>query len=439
MPNDRTTDPTVRELVTRVVSMAPDAPPYPDGTPKLVGSADRRSMPAWLWAPIAAAAVFVLLIPLALRSTPDSAPIVGSTVPPAEVATSAPVLNPGGDLPEASRDRLSLLSRAVGRGGAIVIDFPDADPEDARTGGAYWFERLNSDANEWEEAWVLWSVTCRDCSPYANATGAMVVVPELVDTILPEVLFLPPTAEPGTYRVCVAGAADDGPCATVEVTDDTLDDPDIALDLDREVPDLLLRGTVSPDTVFVVRVETRPSGPIVHSWFGATGNEVRWPFDFGQITLPNEVIAVTGSGGWDRKSVATSIPDVPDDGTPEFGFLTPGVGEFSGLLLVVPAQWLTGGEATLAAREDGFIGEGEDLPNGFYIRPLEESGEVWLEPSSNFEAMVYPADDPSELLNVGYDEWLTVVLNDPTGPGAYVHLTYDRDGRVATVDQQFVP
>lgn len=57
----------------------------------------------------------------------------------------------------------------------------------------------------------------------------------------------------------------------------------------------------------------------------------------------------------------------------QFGFVRSMTG---GTLVFDPAEMLTGDEALDAAREDGIIGAGEELPNDFYIRNTDD-GDEW--------------------------------------------------------------
>lgn len=92
-------------------------------------------------------------------------------------------------------------------------------------------------------------------------------------------------------------------------------------------------------------------------------------------------------------------------GTVEFGFLTAvGTDEITADY----AQWLTGAEADQAAIEDGEIAEGETVPNGYYIRnvndqlrdlPMSDDVSVWL-PTPAFGSVT--------MVTSSVDEWLSL-------------------------------
>lgn len=66
-----------------------------------------------------------------------------------------------------------------------------------------------------------------------------------------------------------------------------------------------------------------------------------------------------------------------------FGFVSFFTGD---ALELSPAGLFTGDEAVNAAREDGEIGPGDDLPNPFYIRYPEDTSALSLPVAVNFEA-----------------------------------------------------
>lgn len=144
----------------------------------------------------------------------------------------------------------------------------------------------------------------------------------------------------------------------------------------------------------------------------------------------------------------TTIPPFDDavvvPAEPDFGLLATFPGDDR--IIVVPYQFLIGPDADQVAIEDGYIAAGETLPNGFYLRPLLNGSATELEPSADFEATVLDPNDPSITIALTFDEWVSWVLPKPggtpgSGPGIemYGYLTYDTDGRVLTITEQYIP
>jgi hypothetical protein len=135
-----------------------------------------------------------------------------------------------------------------------------------------------------------------------------------------------------------------------------------------------------------------------------------------------------------------------DDGE-WFAFVTVGTDEAGAVVLGVDlAEMLTGEPARVAAVEAGFIGEGEDLPNDFFIDNPEATYEL-LAPVADAPISVIPADDTSGLVEVGVEG--LAALSDGTWDGAAVYgivpgtpiameVTVE-DGRVASAEAVYLP
>jgi hypothetical protein len=95
-------------------------------------------------------------------------------------------------------------------------------------------------------------------------------------------------------------------------------------------------------------------------------------------------------------TTTTAAAEQPiDDGT-WFAFVTVGEDETGEMTLGVDlADMLTGEEARAAAVEDGFISEGEDVPNDFYIDNDEQNLEL-LHVADGAQFGLIPASDTSE-------------------------------------------
>jgi hypothetical protein len=86
-------------------------------------------------------------------------------------------------------------------------------------------------------------------------------------------------------------------------------------------------------------------------------------------------------------TLAAEVTDAIPSGT-TFAFVR---GVEGGALILDPAAFLSGDEALAAAREDGFVGADEELPNDFYIRNLEQ------------EALSVPLADAAMFTLIGFD------------------------------------
>jgi hypothetical protein len=134
-----------------------------------------------------------------------------------------------------------------------------------------------------------------------------------------------------------------------------------------------------------------------------------------------------------------------------FGWLHSFEGTDAAVVLEVDeAEMLTGEAAVIAAREDGEIGEGEDLPNDFYIRDLEAPlVELVIAPDVVVSLQAcYP--DEGECVTVepvDLDTW-RVLLGSEDDPGLAwqwygmgtlpYHFTVE-DGVVTAIEEQYLP
>jgi hypothetical protein len=117
------------------------------------------------------------------------------------------------------------------------------------------------------------------------------------------------------------------------------------------------------------------------------------------------------------------------------------------LLIVDPAEFLTGAEATTAAREDGAIGPDETPPNDFYIRnPSPQRSSVPLAAGVGVTLIGFDTDGALDERNVALSE-LVAVLEGSAEPDRYYgyvpgHLPAEltlEAGQVSEVIQQYVP
>lgn len=96
------------------------------------------------------------------------------------------------------------------------------------------------------------------------------------------------------------------------------------------------------------------------------------------------------------------VPALPDGQV--FAMITMGTDETGATSVGVDlADMLTGDEAREKAIEDGFIGEGEDLPNDFYIDNDRIEMEL-LHLADESEILVISGNDTSQLLQIDEDQ-----------------------------------
>lgn len=379
MTNDIHNDPQIAEFVTKIIDMAPEAPMYPDTVVASVPSPRRKVVP-WIWAPVAAVAVLLVVAPIAMRGGDGdeaSGLPIGSDQAVADTpvsdASTDPIVGPDPVVPsvDSERNTLSLAPVVVAPGGNVVIDF--TGDNNAVRSELFWMDRFDYGESQWFADWILWSDRADGGPRSARASSTSVIVPPLGITVPGTDTLLVPTDLPlGTYRVCVG--VTDGACGVFEISD--------------------------------------------------------------------EVVPSSG-GGLDPTELPP--PDAQDATRPAFGQVE--FGSNGTVLIVRPAQWLTGPDAVILAREDGFIGPQEDLPNPFYLRMDREVGVIEFEIGPEFRATVLGGEDGTTAVVLTAVEWaswleasdwLVEPLIDDIG-GAFVHLTYDNQGRVMTVVHQYVP
>lgn len=110
-------------------------------------------------------------------------------------------------------------------------------------------------------------------------------------------------------------------------------------------------------------------------------------------------VVLSGCGG--RATPATSVAEPGPSSHPSgitdgeyFGWVE---GIEDGAIRFDPAELLTGEEASRAALEDGFIGDGDPLPNDFYIRdPAVDTITVPLAAGASYRLLLFVDGAPEE-------------------------------------------
>jgi hypothetical protein len=154
------------------------------------------------------------------------------------------------------------------------------------------------------------------------------------------------------------------------------------------------------------------------------------------------------SGGGSEGETTTSVAEEQPlpDGT-WFAFVTVGKDESGAITLGVDlADMLSGEEARDAAFEDGEIGEGEDLPNDFYIDNDEQVLEV-LHVSDDAQFALISATDLSQKVLVDAEILAEVyegtysgepIYGIPSGTPIAMDVTIT-DGLVSGADAVYLP
>lgn len=121
-------------------------------------------------------------------------------------------------------------------------------------------------------------------------------------------------------------------------------------------------------------------------------------------------------------------------------------------LVIDDVEFLTGDEARQAAVEDGEIVEGEDLPNGFYLRNQSPEPQTLTVGDPNVVVLqaCYPDPGPCVVQQaVKIDTWVAM-LDDPEsadddlewswyGSGALPYWFTLQDGYVVAIEEQYLP
>ena len=173
------------------------------------------------------------------------------------------------------------------------------------------------------------------------------------------------------------------------------------------------------------QITDRPSAPEAEQP-QPTGSGARRSPALGGIALGVGVLVILGVIAWytGMFSGSEEEPQPPEvvapiaDGT-HFAMVTVGTDETGQVTLGVDlAEMLGGEEARQAAIEDGVIGEGEDLPNDFYIRNPENVYEL-LHFGDSVDVTVISAVDPGATLQISPEELLAIYSGEKVDDNIY--------------------
>jgi hypothetical protein len=381
MTHDKHKDTDIAGFVTKVMEMAPDAPAYPE--PAIVSETAKRRMPSWAWPPVAAVAVLLVVVPISMRGGTSNVPELPFTAAPqtesGDQSTDLVIDDPA-VIPDVEAERNTLVFGDQNPVGPVTIS----------QGGQLLvdFTGENNKARSalfWMDRfdyagqqWLYeWILWSDRCDDCSQFVHAITINAATITVLTPE----------------------------ADVVIDGFDRLTIPTDLPLGTYRVCVGAGDGGCGVFEVSDEG--SG------------------------VPGELVPISAEP-------PTEVP-FPSDPTPEFGAvaLTPE----AGVIVVTPHQFLIGPDAALIAIADGFIGEGEELPNGFYIRPILEGIEIELEIAGDFEAFVVDPTDPDEQITLDFADWVDwfQTSGGPQAQTIWMYLTYTEDGKVSSLTEQYTP
>ena len=172
------------------------------------------------------------------------------------------------------------------------------------------------------------------------------------------------------------------------------------------------------------QITDRPSAPEAEQP-PTTDSRVRRSSVVGAIAVGVGVLVILGLIAWYTGILSgEEEPQPPEvvapiaDGT-HFAMVTVGTDETGEVTLGVDlAEMLSGEEARQAAVEDGVIGEGEDLPNDFYIRNPENVYEL-MPIGDSIDVNVISAVDPGSTLQISPSELLAIYSGEKVDDSVY--------------------
>ncbi len=177
------------------------------------------------------------------------------------------------------------------------------------------------------------------------------------------------------------------------------------------------------------------------------GTEFDWTADFEREPGVHQVMVTAEDRAGNRSEVALELTVDPD-----LEVVFAYVAEFDGSTVTADyADFLTGDEATAAARDDGAIGADETLPNDFYIR--NDNPTLRELPVSEGTPVVLQAcfvDGPCvRQTAVTLEQWASLLADQSAGGlpggwqwyggGALPYWLTLRDGAVVQVSEQYLP
>jgi hypothetical protein len=187
------------------------------------------------------------------------------------------------------------------------------------------------------------------------------------------------------------------------------------------------------------------------SWFMVTRQSIALITLLAAVSLAG----CNGSGGeattttTEADGVTTTAPETipPIEDGEWFALVTVGEDETGAMTLGVDlAEMLTGEEAKDAATEDGFISEGEDLPNDFYIRNPDTVMEL-IHFGDDPEILVIPSTDTSQMVSISPED--LEQLYEGTHPDADTHYVAPHTpipmdvtvsgGQISAMSQVYLP
>ncbi len=403
-------DRAIHTLMSDMRELSPEAPPFP-GTHRIQTERPPRArVPGWGIA-VAAAFLVIMIVGLPLliagggetpASSPDSTSVATTTAP---VSTTTQLLVPS----DAARSVQLRSTTIYVEDGHIDLLFPDAG-----TRGLGWILHRQVDSGDWDG--VAWLVSSPLGSERTAQWYAIDEPPAIEDLGVtgdgPDTVVLPPELPLGRYRICdTAGWI---PCAEFDLetrvpvvgnAQTTIQYPaDGMVVID---PQITISGTVPVGATLSV------GGSAVTSTAGGGTDSAGSPLAYFEASVTLEpgdnVIEVVVTD--EEVSTTTLHVRYLPDATEQFAFLK----RISTTDIDVDfAEWLTGEEANEAARLDGAISPGEEVPNDFYIRNTDRDLRTLSLAPDVSVVLVTAATGPVSQVPLGLEDWVSLFKADGT-------------------------
>lgn len=140
---------------------------------------------------------------------------------------------------------------------------------------------------------------------------------------------------------------------------------------------------------------------------------------------------------------STVTPTPKPETSPDFGYIKEAYAEEGNFYLTFdPAIWFSDDDPNMyasdAAAEDGLIGPGEIMPNGYYIRNKDTSTQtLWVSPYAQVHLQLDPPLPPLSIRE------FIEIYQSPNDPRHWIttapYRLENSDNQVTTITQQYIP
>lgn len=411
-------DRAIHTLMSDVRELSPDAPPFPGAHQPLAERSRLARVPGWGIA-VAAALLVITIVGLPLliaggSETPASAP--GTTVPDSTPVTSTTAASP--DTVASVVGTWTITSVTVSGStttidAAAIIDAGHQPPQvtvsDTRIEGF-------TGCNNFSRSPIAVAAGSLSIGDFGTFTAA--VCPEdRVDLIATEdailaMLFqgevqidLDVSDEAMTWSardIEISFNLETRPAGNGQTTIQYPADGMVVID-----PQVTIMGTVPADASLTVG--GLPVTPIAGGATDSAGNQIAY-FEASVILEPGDNTIELVASTEDVSTQTLHVRYLPD-ATEQLAFITR---TSTTEIEVDYAEWLTGEEANEAARLDGAIPPGEQVPNDFYIRNTNPQVRTLSLASDVVVILNTAATGGVSEIPVSHDDWLSLFKSDGT-------------------------